>query len=139
MVSLENIYKELGIEPYFYCKYSINYKCINSHSTNYEKACDGECEICDDYIPSPDYPKVDDLSDYYLNMLVDIMANGRCISYICNKKEEKPYIFTCEHYKGIGWTKCEAIFSLLENMLKGESFSKEEKDEIFYIVSYIGW
>lgn len=139
MVSLENIFKELGIDPYFYCKYSKDYKCTNQHSQYIGRACDGDCETCKEYTPVPDYPKIDNLSDYYLNILMDIMANGRCVSYICNKKEEKPYVFTCEHYKGIGWTKHEAIFSLLENMLKGESFSKEEKDEIFYVVSYLGW
>ena len=139
MVSLENIFKELGIKPYFYCEYSKDYKCNNQHCSNYEKQCDGEYEICKYYSPKPDYPKVDNLSDYYLNILIDLIANGRCISYLCKKTEEKPYILTCEHYKGIGWTKCEAMIKLLENMLKGDCFSNEEKDEIFYIVSYIGW
>lgn len=77
------------------------------------------------------------IPDTFIFMLQDILASGKLLKYRYDKDFEKPYCYACDHFECIGKTRNEALFNLLEEFCKNNLFTEEQKEELFYLISYI--
>ena len=143
MVSLEFIYKYLGIDPIpTDCKNRDHMNICRAKGKREGSLCNHSWDSYCEYVDPvgyfyPEYPEPLEISVVHLTMLENIISNGNILQYRHNKSFEKPYSYSIHGIEKIGKTRSEAILLLLEELCKQDKFTEEQKDELFYLVSYM--
>lgn len=141
-MKLDKIYKYLGIDPDVKGCTCRDEEGVCQAKWQYggQHCFPHEYETCKQAVTWTDYPdiNVNDIPDSYIFLLQDLLCSNRIIGIRYDEDFEKPYSYNTDNLECIGKTRNEAIFVMLDVFCKNDMFTKEQKDKLFYLMSYIG-
>lgn len=138
--SLEKLYTYIGIDPEIKsCGCNNNGYCGLKSSPMYEDRClPGYPEVCKDRIPIEYYPKLTTLYDSQYLALLDVICEAGVLSLSINTVQgAKIYRFDVDTLRTESAEKEVALLQMVEAMFEADKFNQEQKDKIFYIISYL--
>ena len=139
-MKLDKIYKYLGIDPEVKgctCR-SEDGICQAKWQYEGQKCFPHEYETCKQAVTWTDYPEVEEVPDSYVFGLMDIVSTVGRLEYLCFGDYEEPYTFICCGVQTYGKNRTIAILRLIEKFFDLDKFDAKQKNDLFYVMSYIG-
>ena len=137
-MNLEKIYKYLEIDPSpVRCEYKDEqHICTNPVCTEYNEKCEYSWECCRFHKLIYEYPKIDPeaIPNNYILSIIDVLLPLGIKGIMDENKEN---ILRCKRIEVKGKTRNEVILTLLEKLLEQNKFNKKQKEQLFYVISYI--
>lgn len=139
-MKLDKIYKYVGIDPDVkgctcrnaegICEFKWEYGGMHCFPHEYE--------TCKHAVTWTDYPDIEVIPDSYVFSLMDIISKHGRLEYFFLEDYEEPYNFIFKDISTYGINRTIAILRLVEKMCEKDLFDAKQKNDLFYVVSYLG-
>lgn len=96
-----------------------------------------EYETCKQAITWTDYPEIEEIPDSYVFNIMDIISKQGRLEYLFLEDYEEPYNFIFKDISTYGINRTIAILRLVEKMCEKDLFDTKQKNDLFYVVSYL--
>lgn len=140
-MKLDKIYKYLGIDPDVKGCTCRDEEGVCQAKWEYggQHCFPHEYETCKQAVTWTDYPEIEEIPDSYVFNIMDIISIEGRLEYQFFGDFEEPYTFTfgSPGIRTYGKNRTIAILRLVEKMLDMDKFNAKQKNDLFYVLSYI--